>query len=108
MFDEAPSWPPFAHQFDPPRPAWVNTRLALPESRSATFKPNPNGLVTRFEVPGLVHAQLPGEHGSDLAVVTFQLFTADQEWSWTAREQLVAVDYLRRRTGGRRQPHDWR
>jgi hypothetical protein len=101
MFDPE-KWPPFARLLDRPAPVWLPARTLWPDAPGASYVGNPNGLMTGWEIPGVVHALLPTMYGSELAVVTCQLQTKSGEWSWTAHAQLVPAHLLKRRRPGRR------
>jgi hypothetical protein len=65
---------------EPPQWVWVDLRATLRRD-SFTFTPDDSaGLQYRYEVKGLLRGWMAAVDGAPLAVVSYQLLTADLQW----------------------------
>ncbi|OQO94770.1 hypothetical protein B1813_01370 [Saccharomonospora piscinae] len=85
---------------DPPRWVWVDLRAALRKDAFTFTDEDPGGLQYRYEAKGLLRAWMPAVDGSALALVTYQLLTADLAWRTTVTAFVPAHTVrFRSRTG---------
>lgn len=65
---------------DPPQWVWVDLRTALRRDAFTFTDDTADGLQYRYEVKGLLRGWMPAVDGAPLAMVSYQLLTADLQW----------------------------
>ncbi|GAA5156923.1 MULTISPECIES: hypothetical protein [Amycolatopsis] len=93
--------PPWVRSVSPPRRVWVQVRRLFRPSVDDYGPRNPAALRVEPEVPGMLHEWIQREEGGWLGMVTFQLVSADEQWSLTVTVP-VPAQLIRRRGMTRR------
>ncbi|WP_435154968.1 hypothetical protein [Amycolatopsis sacchari] len=93
--------PPWVRSVSPPRRVWVQVRRLLRPGVDDYGPRNSAALRVEPEVPGMLHEWIQREEGGWLGMVTFQLVSADEQWSLTVTVP-VPAQLIRRRGMTRR------
>lgn len=94
-------WPSTVRRVSPPIPVWVGVRKLLVLGTEILVARNRAGLRTETDGPGLLFERARREDGGMLSWVTYQLVTADDQFSRPV-SHYVPAHLLRRRGPARR------
>lgn len=95
-------WPSTVRRVSPPIPVWVSVRKLLVLGTEILAPRNRAGMRIEAEIPGLLFDWARREDGGLLGWVTYQLVTADDQWSRPV-SHYVPAHLLRRRGPARPQ-----